>query len=842
MRRIGLIGALIAGCAESAAPGLEASSPSLDQPEVRLTAGGAPVQHLARLLHRADLDLSAGQSTDAHSAKPWPLNDWSKSAIADAPLWSHALPYALDQRSYAQQPPGLELRISGGPVTYKTGLVNGGADDSLPDATPHWEVRAGKIMVRGATALQPGDAVLLDSATNATLARRDYGLAGLPAHEFASMSIEKGLETRRSILLPAPASARFELNLPSDAQLVFGIGVDAVEHDTAPVAVRFEVLVDGTAVFSERATSSDDWSDHRIDLSAHASANATLELRTRAETDNHHAFAAFSSPVIVGEPSTGGPSRVVVIGLDTLRKDHVGVHGYARPVTPGMDQIAAQSVVFEEAWTPAPRTRPSFRSATTGRWPLAAVNAPTLGEVFTANGWSTAGFVANVQLAPRLGFADGFDTWSYDNMSDGDKQVDRTLAWLKRHESEDAFVFLHMMDPHIFYEAPEPYLDRYTDPYDNEGLRDRYNRWDINKRMASDRLSATQREWIKARYDGEIAFMDRELVRLVNGIDRLTGDTLIIFHTDHGEEFWEHGGFEHNHSLYNELVAAILWIRPPRGWGGGPHRINAPVSLVDIAPTIADLAGLDTTIATFDGVSLSPFVSASRTDGASALSRLLEDRPLPIGHMMFNREQWGVIHSDQKYILHTASGAEELYDLARDPTESANLADQQDTSSMQGMLSQATGWPVLSGWRLQFSGLPHPTTIDFQTPIGRAFILDPEVNRTRRANREWGEVPPVRAEDVATVAVNEDRTSLLLTPGTSPSGILFIEGLSAADRATATCSLGGSNLRPVGRSSICSRKATLTVGPLLAQDANAVQRDAPEVQTIDALRSLGYLD
>ena len=86
MRRIGLIGALIAGCAESGPPGLEASSPSLDQPEVRLTARGAPVQHLARLLHRADLDLSSGQSTDAHSAKPWPLDDWSESAIADAPL------------------------------------------------------------------------------------------------------------------------------------------------------------------------------------------------------------------------------------------------------------------------------------------------------------------------------------------------------------------------------------------------------------------------------------------------------------------------------------------------------------------------------------------------------------------------------------------------------------------------------------------------------------------------------------------------------------------------------------------------------------------------------------
>ncbi len=842
MRRIWLLAILCAGCEDASAPVQFGPAP-LEQPALSMGAKGSETLHLTRMLGTATFSLSTGHAADANETKEWPLSNWKSNAMTDTALWTHDLPFNMDQRTYAEQPEGLDLRVNGKTALYRSGLVNSPSDSTKNGNGLEWEIRAGRIFVVASANTKLRSAALLDSATNATLARRDFGLANLTAAEFSAITVEKGLQTRRSILLPAPSSAAFSVTVPREARLTFGIGIDSIAHDSAAAEATFEVTVDGEIVFQENASSTADWSDHSVDLSAYGGQSVQLGLQTRAIGANHHAFSAFAVPKIVGAAAAGGPSRIVVIGLDTLRKDHVGVHGYDRPVSPSMDKIAGQSIVFEEAWTPAPRTRPSFRSATTGRWPLNAVGAPTLGEVFAAEGWSTAGFVANVQLAPRLGFADGFDVWSYDNMADGDKQVDRTLDWLQANSQQDAFVFLHLMDPHIFYEAPKPFLDRYAGAFDNEGLSDRYNRWDINKRMETDRLSSEQQRWIEARYDGEIAFMDRQLARLVQTIDGLPGETLIVFHTDHGEEFWEHGAFEHNHSLYNELVAAILWVRPPRGWGGGPHRISAPVSLVDIAPTLTSLAGIDTKSVPFDGVDLSPFLSADKASLAPALATDLEARPLPLGHMMFNREQWGVIHADTKYILHTASGEEELYDLNADPSESANRAPEVDTTGMQGLLSQATGWPVLAGWRLQFTKLPHPTTITFKQPIGRAFILDPEVDRLRRANLEWGEVPPLQASDVATITTNEDRTEITILPGTNPSGILFIEGPGEDDRAEATCTLGGSNLRPRGRSSLCSRRATLSAGPLLfPTDDAGTQRDAPEEQTVEALRSLGYLD
>jgi arylsulfatase A-like enzyme len=465
--------------------------------------------------------------------------------------------------------------------------------------------------------------------------------------------------------------------------------------------------------------------------------------------------------------------------------------------------------------------------------------------VFAGQGFTTAGFVANVQLAPRLGFAEGYGSWSYDNMADGDLQVDRVLAWLEQHKNEDVSIFLHMMDPHIFYEAPEPWRDRFTDFLDRGDLANKYNRWDIRRADRAGTLSDAQKRWIKGRYDGEISFMDHELLRLVHALDALPGRTMIVFHNDHGEEFWEHGGFEHNHSLYNELVQAVLWIRPPGGWANGPHRIDAPVSLVDIAPTLfsaADIAVADWP--TVDGADLTPFVDARKTDAVAALTTTLSSRPLPLGHLMFGRERWGVVAEDHKYILHTASGEEELYNLKSDPGETKNLAEGEDTSRWQTALADATGWPVAQGWRMQFTGLPHESTLTFPNPIGRVFVVDPESNRLKRANLEWGERPLISPDEVVTISVSEDRRSVVLTPGSHGSGIVFVEGPTATERVDADCKLGHSTLWGHKKSSICSRRVKLTTGPMLVQETDeaAQLRQTPEDNTIEALQSLGYIE
>jgi arylsulfatase A-like enzyme len=846
MRRFWFLTLIALGCDDENSPrSATLADAPLAQPSIDLGAKGARVIRLATMLDQAELDLSGGHSPGADQPREWVLNDWRSRGTPTTRIWHHSLPTTMDQRSYSRAPEGLEFRVMGEPVTYQADLVQNDKVKPIASAEGRWEIKGGRILYVGPHRMEETRGVLIDATVREALTRMDFAKAGLAATDFVPLVVEKQHLTRRALLLPPPASARFPVQVPEGARLQFSVGIDGSTGKGPDSQAGFEVRVNDQQVWSGSASTLDAWSDHSVDLTQFGGQEVTLELRTTVIESPDHAFAVFADPKIVGNGTSSGPSRIVVIGLDTLRRDHVGTHGGPPSISPGLDEIAAQSIVFDEAWTPAPRTRPSFRSATTGRWPLAAINAPTLGEIFSENGWSTAGFVANVQLSPRLGFAEGFDLWDYNNMSDGDKQVDRALDWLNEHSTEDAFVFLHMMDPHIFYEAPGSFKDRFTSPFDREGLADRYNRWDINRRMKADRLSDNQKRWIQGRYMGEIAFMDQEILRLVKAIDEMPGDTTIVFHNDHGEEFWEHQGFEHNHSLYSELVSAVLWVRPPRGWGGGPHRVQHPVSLVDIAPTLAGIAGLDEDkTPDFDGLDLGPFLTADRAGEADALGLRLEERPLPLGHLMFNKEQWGVVYRDQKYILHTGSGEQELYDLKQDPGEQNNLAATTDTSDMQGALTQAHDWPMITGWHLAFNRLPETTTLQFRRPVGRAFILDPEVLRERRANLEWGETPPYTAEDVATVAVSEDRKQVVLNPGQRASGVLFIEGLAEDDRGIAKCSIGSSNLWPKGRSSMCSRRATLTIGPLLLQQDHESDRlrPSPETETIDALRSLGYMD
>lgn len=846
MRRLWLLTLVALGCNERPTPSTPTLSDApLAQPSLNMSAKGAKIIRLTAMLDQAEFDLSGDHSPGADQPQKWVLDDWRSRGTPTTRIWHHSMPIPMDQRAYSQAPDGLEFRVMGESITYQSDISNDAQVSPAASAEGRWAIRGGRLLYVGPHRIEETQAVLVDATAGGALIRMDFAKAGLAAADFVPVMVEKKLLTRRALLLPPPASVRFPISMPQGAQMKFSVGIDGSTGAGPDTGAGFEVRVNNQHVWSGSATADDAWSDHSVDLAQFGGQEVTVELRTSVLESPDHAFAVFADPKIVGSGSLTGPSRIIVIGLDTLRRDHVGTHGGPASLTPGLDEIAAQSIVFDEAWTPAPRTRPSFRSASTGRWPLAAISAPTLGEIFSTNGWSTAGFVANVQLSPRLGFADGFDLWDYNNMSDGDKQVDRALDWLTEHRTEDAFVFLHMMDPHIFYEAPGSFKDSFTAPFDREGLAERYNRWDILRRMKADRLSDNQKRWIKGRYMGEIAFMDQELLRLVKAIDELPGDTTIVFHNDHGEEFWEHQGFEHNHSLYNELVAAVLWVRPPHGWGGGPHRIHHPVSLVDIAPTMVGAAGLDPDkVPDFDGLDLGPFLSPDQPEKVDSLGHQLEERPLPLGHMMFNKEQWGVVYRDQKYIVHTGSGDQELYDLKKDPQENNNLAADLDTTDIQGALTQAHNWPIVTGWRLAFGKLPEVITLQFKRPVGRTFILDPEVLRERRANLEWGEKPPYTADDVATVTVSEDRTEIVLTPGQKGSGVLFIEGLTVEDRGMAKCSIGFSNLRPKSRSSMCSIRTTLTIGPLLLQQDTESDHlnSSPETQTVEALRSLGYLD
>ncbi len=815
-------------------------------PAVDLQVQGAPVIRLLDMLDSAELDIAQSSVEHLPNIRNHNIREGCKE-LRGKPrtIWHCPLPVELAQLRYAQKPDDLHVLQSEEAIPYQYGLSKGHPAKRKPLA---WSLARGGLVIASEDAPVKIRPHLVFRQTNASQEEKRLNLeySGLEPSVFVRLPLTKGLLTRESLLLPAPSRASFSVHVPPQGQLRFGFGVVGLAQTDEERQASMSVSINGDEQWQQTVSSVDDWDEATIDLEPWADQTIQLTLQASVRDNPTRAYAAFASPAILGSPSDSGPRRVVVVGLDTLRPDHLQTHGYTQPNSPGMQRIAQQSVVFRQNRAPAPRTRPSFRTATTGRWPLPAIEAPTLGDILQAQGFTTAGFVANVQLSPRLGFADGYGLWSYDNMSDADVQVDRVLKWMQTHQTEDSAVFLHLMDPHIFYLAPEPFRDRFTADHDQGKLPDKFNRWNVTRWFNKGELSDSQINFIKARYDGEIAFMDREILRLVHAMDQMPGQTLFVFHSDHGEEFFEHGAFEHNHSLYDELVRTVLWIRPPGGWSGGPHMVDVPTSLVDLVPTVLDLLDIPTDARPpTDGTSLAPFVSANKRAKTEELSQQLKERPLHLGYLMLDKERWAVVTHQNKYILHTITGQEERYDLATDPGEHSDLAAEQPEKLgvLREALSQATGWPVEPGWRIQVNKLSSPLTLQFAKSIKAAGVIDPEADRVKRSNLEWGERPPVRPEDVATVTVSKDAKTVTFVPGSSPTGTLYIQGPGKEDKAEIKC---GRKSRSVGDGStrLCSVGAKITSGTIMIPlDSEAARlRSAPESDVVEALQTLGYIE
>lgn len=823
-------------CSRAPDPG---PAPTKFAPPLDLGPGGATVVRLVDRLADAKLELSpANLDPSAMSGRYRLLDGWDRSK-ARPNVWTHRSPLVAVRQRNSAPPSGMRFLAGDVEVPYRYGLSLTGAIGT----PPMWEVVDDEIVVASLTspATWPDPPTLVHATSVRTEARMNFVASGLAPATFARFQSTIGAETREGILLPAPSKATFEIDLPASPRLVFATAMAPSPVGSTGTDAKLRVRVDGTIVWEEERATADGFREATVDLSAWSGKKVALALESDPEGDATRDYAFFAAPRIVGAPSAAGPRRIVVIGLDTTRADHLGAYGYARDTSPGLDQLARQSVVFQHAYAPAPRTRPSFRTSTTGRWPLRAINAPTFGEVLAKQGFATAGIVANVHLTPQMGFADGFEYWRYENSTNATHQVDNAIAWLGAHQDVDSFLFLHFMDPHLHYHAPPPHLDQFTAGLDRGSLPDRYNRWVIYRLMESGTLTDAEKEWIQARYDGELAYVDAELQRLFQALDAMPGNTLTIVHSDHGEEFWDHDAFEHNHTLYDELVHAVLIVHPPHGIPDGPIEIANPVSLADIAPTLYDLTGVLEPPES-DGTSLRAMIDGTQRAELEALGAKLDERPLPIGHLMFDTERWAVVYRHEKYILETMSGAEQLYDLAADPHETNDLSGTRTVplDLYRKKLGEATGWPVGAGWRIEISHLAEPIAIEFATDVQEAGVIDPEAGREVRANLEWGEVPPLTAKDIATVSV-EGRV-VRIVPGRSPTGTIYVLGPGPKSKGkvvgpNGTAALSAGALR-AGNTMLRATPGTL----ILVRDteAQALAEDQ-DPEAIDALKALGYV-
>lgn len=276
--------------------------------------------------------------------------------------------------------------------------------------------------------------------------------------------------------------------------------------------------------------------------------------------------------------------NILLFTLDTTRADHLGCYGYEIAQTPVLDRLAAEGVVYENAFCNVPLTLPSHTTMLTGLLPpehglringekSLNPSVPTLQKLFKKEGYDTAAFLASYVLNAKFGLAPDFDVYNDDvNLGDdetglrsyrpGDEVVEAVLPWLNDSSRRRSpfFCWIHLFDPHKPYHAHE---DLFGDRF-------------------------------KLVYDAEVAFMDMQIGRVIDAVEKngLRTNTWLIFVGDHGESLGEHGELYHGNTLYNSAIHVPFIIVPPTGKDAGGRRIPENVSLNDLFPTIVSIFDL----------------------------------------------------------------------------------------------------------------------------------------------------------------------------------------------------------------------------------------------------------
>ncbi len=576
--------------------------------------------------------------------------------------------------------------------------------DGMTVTSPRGEVRIGGARSQGftfdATSITATVGLADDAPTDwsihypAALAREaalNFAFSGEPSKDaFVRQGVQVANTSMEGLLLPAPARAAWDVAVPTSGELWFRVGLvppetlDDVPSDGATTSVEVDDGGKTTVVWTRTLAATDPFADVHVDLSRYAGRTVRVRVRTEAGASTRFDYVFFGEPVITSRKAD--PKRVVLVFADTVRRDHLGLYGYTRDTSVPVDDWAKGAVVFDQARSIAPWTLPAARAILTGRQPEEWEVATTLQRRLRDLGWATAAYEANVYLSSNFNMQRDFGVHEVERTS-ADVEVDRALAWLDGHEGRDSFVMVHFMDTHLPYKEPAAYRYRYTKPGQpgEELLPDKFERGQVTKLKTA---TPDVRQYVTDRYDQNLAFENDEIGRLLRN---LREDDVVVYFSDHGEELWDHNGFEHGHTLYDELLRVPLVIKAP---GLAPGRVASPVSLLDLTPTVLDLLGLPND--GLDGVSLLPAMNVEA--GATAA---LDARDVTFGRPLYGSERWGVLHAGQKYS--TTDGRESLYDLTIDPGEREDLlAGKEDADGVawRAVLGEALSRDVAVGYRL----------------------------------------------------------------------------------------------------------------------------------------------
>jgi arylsulfatase A-like enzyme len=514
-----------------------------------------------------------------------------------------------------------------------------------------------------------------------------------------TQSLVIGKEAREALILRDDRRrVRVPAQLPQGAELSFGYAVsgrtgaiDGPRTDgLAAVTLELAMLREGgerISLFRRRLDPQQArdrrWFDASADLSAWQGQPVVFEFTLRPEPGGATPMAGFWEPTLHSAGERSQRPNLLVVSIDTLRARNVGAYGYARDTTPFLDELARDGVLFENAITSSVTTGPAHMSLFTGLYPVhhgmrfgierRHADATPLARSLRDAGYHCAAFTEDGYIIRGLGFGDGFSEYTENtgyalgragSGLPGEARLTFAQAarWLAKSRRQPFFLFVHTYQVHAPF-LPPPETERMF--------------LDDGAKISS---SSELREYHDA-YDREIRFVDDKLRELVGALDAqgLRDSTQIVVLSDHGEEFGEHGYFQHGSALFEESLRIPLVFAGP-GIPSG-RRVAEGVSLIDVAPTLLALSGV-TAPEHLDGTNLVP---AMRGEAGGLAERTLFAEATASGRwrLPYLREPWNPMliaarSPSAKLLVHRPETGEALptlrYDLASDAGEQAPQA------------------------------------------------------------------------------------------------------------------------------------------------------------------------
>lgn len=525
--------------------------------------------------------------------------------------------------------------------------------------------------------------------------------------------VNLGLSDIQILFAPPRSDYEYRLPLKAAGRLEFGVGIIRDANSIAAAGaspgqasgVNFLIIMESRGrkkvLFEQhldmppaRESRTVNYAWHKLDLPERED-EAVIRLVTAGGAG---AFSFWHAPdFVVPEPRA---PNIILISVDTLRPDHLGAYGYGMPVSPVMDALASEGALFKNVYSTASWTLPGHMSMLTG---LNGIRhrvlyeddkldpaVLTLADYLRSKGYATRAVTGAGFVSAGYGFARGFDEYAMNQveMDDADlaaQAAREAVEWIDMSADRPFFLFLHTYQVHSPYKSPDDILDQFLRP------DARWRKFDINEDLGGrpaifTNLGQRNRDNILALYDAGIRTTDRDMIGPLLDVLRRKGlydRTMIVLTSDHGEEFYEHGGWNHTHSLYDELIKVPLIIKMPQGRHAG-RLLDPIVRLTDIVPTILDVVGAGYDPASLDGRSLMPILegreSADRPFQAEFPDNVVEVN-IPQRVALSEGQMKLVLNQPftPKHIAFFSPDPRipdpvELFDLAADPGEHHNLA------------------------------------------------------------------------------------------------------------------------------------------------------------------------